>query len=165
MVDLHTLVRTCPVVPTSKPADQLLDDMRRTGDPLTVVVDEYGGTVGVVTVTDLVEALVGPINDRSRDPVVGAVEADGSQVFSGGIRLTDFEEAADLVVDDEEAQHADTLGGLVMAKLGRLPQGGDVVTVGGRRLRVETVQRRRVARARLLPSTRARAATDTTPTS
>ena len=163
LVDLHTLVRTCPVVPTSKPADQLLDDMRRTGDPLTVVVDEYGGTVGVVTVTDLVEALVGPINDRSRDPVVGAVEADGSQVFSGAIRLTDFEEAADLVVDDEEAQHADTLGGLVMAKLGRLPQGGDVVTVGGRRLRVETVQRRRVARARLLPSTRARAPEDATP--
>jgi CBS domain containing-hemolysin-like protein len=85
---------------------------------------------------------------------------------SGGERevaLRDLEEAAALVVDDEEAQHADTLGGLVMAKLGRLPQGGDMVTVGGRRLRVETVQRRRVARARLLPSTRVRAATDVTP--
>jgi CBS domain containing-hemolysin-like protein len=153
-VDLRTRLRPCPVVPASKAADELLEEMRRSGEPMTAIVDEFGSTVGVITVNDLVEALVGPINEDARAPEIGPVEKDGSRVFSGALRLADFEEAAGLVVDEEEAEHADTLNGLVMTKLGRLPQAGDVIAVGGRKLRVETVQRRRVARARLLPSTR-----------
>jgi CBS domain containing-hemolysin-like protein len=152
MVDLRSRLRPCPVVPASKAADELLEEMRRSGEPMTAIVDEFGSTAGVITVTDLVEALVGPINEEARPPMIGPVEKDGSRVFSGTLRLADFEEAAGLVVDDEEAEQADTLNGLVMTKLGRLPQAGDEVSVGGRRLRVETVQRRRVARARLLPS-------------
>ena len=153
-VELRSRLRPCPVVPASKPADELLEEMRRSGEPMTAIVDEFGSTVGVITVTDLVEALVGPINEDARAPVIGPVEKDGSRVFSGALRLADFEEAAGLVVDDEEAEQSDTLNGLVMTKLGRLPQAGDEIAVGGRRLRVETVQRRRVAKARLLPSTR-----------
>ena len=155
LVDLRSRLRPCPMVPASKAADELLEEMRRSGEPMTAIVDEFGSTAGVITVTDLVEALVGPINEDARPPMIGPAEKDGSRVFSGTLRLADFEEAAGLVVDDEEAENADTLNGLVMTKLGRLPQAGDEIVVGGRRLRVETVARRRVARARLLPSTRA----------
>ena len=155
--DVRTLMRPIPTVPATKRADALLDEMRASRQQLAIVVDEYGGTAGLITLHDLVEGLVGRIDEEP--PAAGtdrpaqprALEADGSQVFDGLTRLRDFEEATGIEVTDEERQAADTLGGLIMLKLGHLPRAGDEVEVGGRQLRVERLRRRRVAEARLLP--------------
>jgi CBS domain containing-hemolysin-like protein len=151
-------MRPVLTVPTTKGADTLLEEMRSARQELAIVVDEYGGTAGLVTLHDLVEGLVGRIDEEA--PATGtdrpaqprAKEPDGSQVFPGLTRLRDFEEATSIRVPEEERQAADTLGGLVMLKLGRLPRAGDEVEVGGRRLRVERLRRHRVAEARLLPA-------------
>jgi CBS domain containing-hemolysin-like protein len=155
--DLRAVMRPVLTVPTTKRADALLDEMRAARQVLAVAVDEYGGTAGLITLHDLLEALVGRIDeepptsgvDRPAQPPAPA--ADGSQLFDGLTRLRDFEEATGLEVPDEDRQAADTVGGLIMLRLGRLPRAGDEVEVGGRRLRVERLRRHRVAEARLLP--------------
>jgi CBS domain containing-hemolysin-like protein len=155
--DVRGLMRLAPTVPASKRADELLDEMRAARQQIAIVVDEYGGTAGIVSLHDLVEALVGRIDE---EPVVGAerpaptrrTEGDGSQVFDGLTRLRDFEETTGIALDEEDRQAADTLGGLIMLRLGHLPKPGDEVEVGGRRLRVERLRRHRVAEARLLPA-------------
>jgi CBS domain containing-hemolysin-like protein len=156
--DVRALMRPVPTVPASKRADELLDEMRAARQQIAIVVDEYGGTAGIITLHDLVEGLVGRIDEEP--PVAGAdrparpprPESDGSQVFDGLTRLREFEEATGIAVPDEDRQAADTLGGLIVSKLGHLPRAGDEVEVAGRRLRVERLRRHRVAEARLLPA-------------
>jgi CBS domain containing-hemolysin-like protein len=153
--DVRAVLRPALTVPTTKRADALLDEMRAARQELAVVVDEYGGTAGVVTLHDLLEGLVGRIDEEP--PVPGeratplAAAPDGSQLFDGLTRLRDFEDATGIEVPEEDRQAADTLGGLIMLRLGRLPRAGDEVELGGRRLRVERLRRHRVAEARLLP--------------
>jgi magnesium and cobalt exporter, CNNM family len=154
--DLRAVIRPVLTVPTTKTADALLDEMRAARQELAVVVDEYGGTAGVVSLHDLLEGLVGRIDEEP--PVPGertlppAAAPDGSQVFDGLTRLREFEEATGIEVPEADRQAADTLGGLIMLRLGRLPRQGDEVEIGGRRLRVERLRRHRVAEARLLPA-------------
>jgi CBS domain containing-hemolysin-like protein len=156
--DVRSLMRLVPTVPASKRADELLDEMRAARQQIAIVVDEYGGTAGIITLHDLVEGLVGRIDE---EPAVGTdraaapgrrSEPDGSQVFDGLTRLRDFEEATGLALPEEDRAAADTVGGLIMLRLGHLPRAGDEVEVGGRRLRVERLRRHRVAEARLLPA-------------
>jgi CBS domain containing-hemolysin-like protein len=155
--EVRALMRPVPTVPASKRADALLDEMRAARQQIAIVVDEYGGTAGIVTLHDLVEGLVGRIDE---EPAVGAdrpgpgrrSEPDGSQCFDGLTRLRDFEEATGIELAEEDRQAADTVGGLIMLRLGHLPRAGDEVEVGGRRLRVERLRRHRVAEARLLPA-------------
>jgi len=142
--DLRRLVQPCPAVPRSKKADALLEDMQTTGQVLAIVVDEYGGTAGLVTMADLMAALVGRM-EIEREP-------DGSQVFDGRLRISDFEEATGVKIPPEEREEVATMGGIIVARLGRLPRAGDEVELAGRRLRVEEVRRNRVGKARLLPA-------------
>jgi CBS domain containing-hemolysin-like protein len=156
--DVRALMRPAPTVPASKRADTLLDEMRAARQQIGIVVDEYGGTAGVITLHDLVEGLVGRIDEEpalagGERPAPGRrTEPDGSQVFDGLTRLREFEEATGIDVPEEYRQAADTLGGLIMLRLGHLPRAGDEVEVAGRRLRVERLRRHRVAEARLLPA-------------
>jgi CBS domain containing-hemolysin-like protein len=156
--EVRALMRPVPTVPASKRADELLDEMRAARQQLAVVVDEYGGTAGIITLHDLVEGLVGRIDEEpalagGERPAPGPrAEPDGSQVFDGLTRLRDFEEVTGIEVSEEDRQAADTVGGLIMVRLGHLPRQGDEVEVGGRRLRVERLRRYRVAEARLLPA-------------
>ena len=155
--DLRAVMRPALTVPTTKRADALLEEMRATRQELAVLVDEYGGTAGLVSLHDLLEGLVGRIDEEpgpgADRPAPAATPApDGSQVFDGLTRLREFEEATGIEVSDEDRQAADTVGGLIMLRLGRLPRAGDEVEVGGRRLRVERLRRHRVAEARLLPA-------------
>jgi magnesium and cobalt exporter, CNNM family len=142
--DIRRLLTPCPAVPRSKKADALLEDMQATGQELAIVIDEYGGTAGLVTMADLMAALVGRTE-------VGS-EPDGSQVFDGLLRVPDFEEATGLKIDADERGEAATVGGTIMAKLGHVPRVGDEVALAGRRVRVEEVRRNRVGKARLLPA-------------
>jgi putative hemolysin len=158
-VTAQTLLRPILVVPESKHADDLLAEMRAARRQLALVIDEYGGTAGIVTLENLIEALVGRIDD---EPPIGVeapapitLEADGSLVLDGLTRLEEVEEIANVKLPDDVHEQADTLGGLIMASLDRIPEVGDEVVVSGRTLRVEQLDGRRVEAVRLLPATSA----------
>jgi CBS domain containing-hemolysin-like protein len=142
--DLKALLHPCPAFPRTKRADALLEEMRAAGEAMAIVVDEYGGTAGLITLDDIMSALVGRSAEEGVHPALGTPQPDGSRLFDGLTRLMEFEEATGVKVDEPEAEQVDTLGGLIMAKLGRLPRPGDVVAVGGRAMHVETVQNHRV---------------------
>jgi CBS domain containing-hemolysin-like protein len=157
LVTARSLLRPILVVPETKHADDLLEEMRAARRQLALVIDEYGGTAGIVTLENLVEALVGRIED---EPPIG-VEApppitqdpDGSMILDGLMRLEELEEITDFKLSEEIYDQVDTLGGLIMVTLDRIPELGDEVVVNGRRLRVEQLDGRRVEAVRLLPTT------------
>jgi putative hemolysin len=149
--DIRPLVRPLLTVPGSRWADDLLEDMRTSGRTLAVVVDEYGGTAGIVTLGDLMRALVGRIDE---DPAVGAPagvtpQADGSLLVDGLMRVHELEELLGIELDEAERGEVGTVGGLVMARLDRMPRVRDEVTLAGHRLRVEQLDGRRVSLVRI----------------
>jgi putative hemolysin len=150
-VDVVALSRPVPTVPLVRAADDVLEDMRKGGQRFAIVVDEYGGTAGLITLHDLMEGLVGRIDDHGEQPAIGPVLHDGSRVFEGLVRLSEFEEATGLRLTAEDRESADTLSGLVMLRLGRVPAAGDVVELFGGRLLVEAVSQNRLVSARFLP--------------
>jgi len=155
--NLRALIRAPLMVPDMKYAAELLEDMRSNRSHLAILVDEYGGTRGMVTLRDLLEALVGRIDDApaAGDGAIreGGIEADGSVLLDGLMRVEEFEELAGLRLDEESREGVETLGGLIAAKLGRIPEVGEQVVMGGRTLRVEARDGRRIATVRLLPQT------------
>src|SRR5262249_52939526 len=137
--------------------DDLLDEMRASRQQFAVVLEEYGGTAGIITLENLLEALVGPIEE---EPAVNGAavarpttvpEPDGSVLFDGLTRPDVWEEETGLRLDETDHEAAETLGGLVMARLEHIPAVGEEIRVGGRTLRVEELDGRRVAAVRLLP--------------
>ena len=152
----HTPVRDVMVAPVLVPAslelDPLLARLRQRGLQMAVVIDEYGGTDGVVTLEDLVEELVGDIADEHDRPGAHARRrSDGSWSLSGLLRLDEAAAATGVPLADSE--HYDTLAGLVLHHLGRMPAPGDTVTepaAGARvELRVERMDGLRIDRIRL----------------
>jgi putative hemolysin len=139
------LMREVKRLPASKRALPALSEMRRERHHLAVVMDEYGGTAGIVTLEDLIEELVGEIHDEydvAPEPLLegGPTEVDGL------LNLTDFAERAGLPLPPGPYE---TLGGFLMARLGKLPVVGDEVRVDGWRLTVSALDGRRVARVKL----------------
>jgi putative hemolysin len=122
--------------------------MQRERQPLAIVINEYGGTEGIVTVEDLLEELVGELSDEF-DPDVAAVgrEPDGSMVLPGSFPVHDL---PDLGVELPEGPYA-TVAGLVLDRLGRIPGGGETVAVGDWQLEVLAVDRNTIERLRLRP--------------
>ncbi|MGO8906198.1 MAG: hemolysin family protein [Solirubrobacteraceae bacterium] len=145
---VEPLVHDAPIVPETKPLDDLLADLQRQHTPLAVVVDEYGRVVGVVTIEDIVEEVVGEITDET-DPTAGAVRrlADGDWFVRGHVAVTDLADyGMDLPVDTDAYN---SVGGLVFAELGRLPRRGDSINVDGFTIRVESVRENRVEAVRI----------------
>jgi magnesium and cobalt exporter, CNNM family len=144
-----SLAREVKALPGSKHVLSALSEMRREGHHLAIVVDEYGGTDGIVTLEDLIEEVIGDIRDEydalgdeSRQLVGGAVEVDGK------LNLDEIAEISGLMLP--EGPYA-TVGGYLMAVLGRLPQTGDEVEHDGFRLQITEVDGRRAARVRVTP--------------
>lgn len=149
-VPAAALMSTPLMVPETARLDPLLAQLREQGLQLAVVVDEYGGTSGVVTLEDVVEELVGEVadeHDRSRS--AGRRLRDGGWVVPGLWRPDEVRDRAGADVPDDGAY--ETVGGYVMARLGRVPQVGDVVATDGWRLEVTRMEGRRVDRLRLRP--------------
>jgi putative hemolysin len=153
---LRDLAQPPLLVPETKYAAELLEEMRVRRRHVAIVVDEYGGTAGMITLRDLLEALVGRIEDgppAAGDVPIsdGRLETDGSMLLDGLLRIEEFEELAGVRLSEEESHEGvETIGGLIPALLGRFPYVGEEVRVGGRRVRVERRDGLRVATVRLL---------------
>lgn len=155
-VPAAALMTEAPQVPETVRLGPLLEELRH-GLQMVVVVDEYGGTSGVVTLEDVVEELVGEVADEhDRTRSVGgpanslARRPDGSWVLPGVLRPDELAELTGLVVPEDGPY--ETLGGLVMARLGRIPQGCDQVVVDGVELTVAQMDGRRVELLRVAPA-------------
>jgi len=138
------------VVPESRPLASLLGELRGAGAHLAVVVDEYGGTAGIVTMEDLIEEIVGEIDDEW-DPEpeeLSVVQPSGTFLLSGGLHPDEVTEACGFVVPDGEYE---TLAGFVLDRLGHLPVAGEWVAHEGWELEVVELDRRRIDRIRLVP--------------
>ena len=142
-VPVGALMDDAPRVPETIRLAPLLLELREFGHQMAVVVDEYGGTSGAVTLEDVVEELVGDVADE-HDPRRRPVRSGGERtwVVAGTLRPDELHHETGLAVPDEAPY--ETLGGLVMTMLGRLPQVADEVEVPGVRLRVERMDGRRV---------------------
>ncbi len=147
--DIHAIMRPIPAVPESLPLDELMAVMRRQKSHLAIVIDEFGGTAGMVTLEDLLEEIVGEVQDEfdlPREPV--EVFADGSASLDGLLAIEEVNERLALAIDEP---YYDTIGGYVFGRLGRKPELGDEVQVDGRTFVVEQLDGLRIARLRLLP--------------
>ena len=153
---LRAAMREALLVPETTNLLDLMREMQRRQMPFAVVVDEYGGTSGIVTLEDVLEEIVGEIRDE-HDEEAPKVEArgDGTLVADGMVALDDLR-AHGVPLDDTDA---DTVGGAVLERLGRIARVGDRVRFGDWLLQVETVRRRRVTRvsARRQPASTERA--------
>jgi len=142
-----TLVRSARAVPETKPVAELLREMQADQFHMAVVIDEHGGTAGLVTLEDLIEELVGEIVDEF-DTEDARVEplAGGAVRVSGSLTIDDANDLLDLELPEGEF---DTISGLLLHQLGRLATTGDHAVVDGARLTVERVQGRRIMRVRI----------------
>lgn len=147
-VPAAALMVEAPRVPETVRLGPLLVELRGVAMQMALVVDEYGGTSGVVTLEDVVEELVGEVSDEHDRRPPGATQAeDGAWLLTGVLRPDELTEVSGLTVPDDGPY--ETLGGLVMAMLGRVPARGDEVVTGGVHLRVELMAGRRVERLRV----------------
>lgn len=141
------LMREAYFVPEAKKVDDLLEEMQDGRFHLAIVVDEYGGTAGLVTIEDIVEEIVGEIRDEydfAEEASYQQVQ-EGEFIFSGGIDLDDVNQIADA---DLPKDAGETLGGFIYSELGRVPSPGDTLESGGLKLVVDQVVRRRIRRVR-----------------
>jgi CBS domain containing-hemolysin-like protein len=145
---IDELVREAPIVPETKPLDDLLADLQRQRSSLAVVIDEYGRTAGIVTVEDIIEEVVGEIDDET-DPLGGAVRrlANGDWFVRGHVAITDLVDYGLELPVDSDAYNS--VGGFVFGELGRLPKRGDTVTHNGYSIRVESVRENRIEAVRI----------------
>jgi CBS domain containing-hemolysin-like protein len=142
------IVHDALIVPETKPLDDLLADLQRQRTSMAVVVDEYGRVVGVVTVEDIIEEVVGEIADET-DPAAGEVRrlANGDWFVRGHVAVTDLADYGLDLPADSDAYNS--VGGFVFAELGRLPRRGDTVNADGFSIRVESVRENRIEAVRI----------------
>jgi magnesium and cobalt transporter len=148
--DLRRFIRPAIVIPESKRLNTLLKEFRISRNHLAIVVDEYGATAGLLTIEDVLEEIVGEIGDE-----YDAQEAEPIQKQDGNrfqvlalTRIEDFNRYFDTALKDEDY---DTVGGLVMYELGRLPRRGETVSSGGFRFKVLLADRRRLHMLEVTP--------------
>ncbi|MGO9489089.1 MAG: hemolysin family protein [Solirubrobacteraceae bacterium] len=145
---VEPIVNDALIVPETKPLDDLLADLQRGRTSLAVVVDEYGRVVGVVTVEDIIEEIVGEIADET-DPAAGEIRrlANGDWLVRGHVAITDLADYGLELPVDSDAYNS--IGGFVFAELGRLPRRGDTVNADGYSIRVESVRDNRIEAVRI----------------
>jgi CBS domain containing-hemolysin-like protein len=143
---VRDVMRDVPFVPDTKPLEALLREMQEVGEHLVVVVDEFGGTAGIVTLEDLLEEIVGDIVDLE-DQEVDIVETpEGELHLRGGYAIADLNDAFQLKLPEDDYT---TIAGFILGRLGRVAVVGDEVRVRGALLRVLAVEGRRIERVAL----------------
>ena len=139
-----SLVRPAVFIPGTKPLDAQLRDFKASGTHIAIVVDEYGGTAGLVTIEDVLEEIVGEIHDEYDVKEPDIEQREGRRFWVSG-RLT-LDELSDALDHDFTRDDISTVGGLVYDRLGRVPRAGESLTLGTYRVVVERVKRRTVER-------------------
>jgi putative hemolysin len=150
-IDIRALARPAAYVPETKPVDELLTEMRANKRHIAIVVDEYGGTAGLITMEDVVEEIVGEIQDEydSEESLVEPLADDEQMAYrlDGRVSMHDLRDLFDLSDSEEEDEDEyDTVGGFIVHRVGRIPLPGAVVTFRDVTLRVETAEPRRIAK-------------------
>jgi CBS domain containing-hemolysin-like protein len=146
---LADLARAPTFVPEGRPIDDLLRQFQRERIHLGIVADEYGGTAGILTLEDILEELVGEIQDEyDREAPLAVRLPDGSLMLDGRLDADDFNE---LTGGEIGGEGVETIGGIVARETGRVPRAGEAVELAGWRFVVETVEERRVVRVRAEP--------------
>lgn len=152
---LKDLARQAYFIPETKRLDVLLEEFQQNAVQMAVVVDEYGGTEGIITLEDLLEEIVGEIEDefsKTEDPEI-ALEDDGAALVSASVTNDVIEEMFSAKLDNQDV---DTIGGYVYMTLGRMPHVGDVVETATLTIEITSVLGRRIHKVRIR-------AKDTTP--
>ncbi|MFI9508477.1 hemolysin family protein [Nocardia sp. NPDC052566] len=165
IIPLHQLAHPVPIVPASLDGDEVLERVRRDGMQVALVVDEYGGTAGMVTMEDLIEEILGDVRDEHDEEERDVRRVADGWDCSGLLRIDEVSRATGY--DAPEGEY-ETLGGLVLTRLGRIPVVGDEVVLpnsraqqrhpyeydeGGWIAKVERMDGRRIDRVRLIPVT------------
>jgi putative hemolysin len=148
---LRQVMHDVLVVPETKSVLDLIRDFQQRRRQLAIVVDEYGSTVGLVTAEDAIEQLTGELEDEFDDPARPVLTtATGALLLDGGANLRDLETQMQWSLPREGG--VETLAGFLLARLGRIPKGGESVEFGGRRLTVVEMTGRRISKIRVEPS-------------
>jgi putative hemolysin len=144
---VQPLAREASYVPETKKVDDLLHEMQQTRVHVAIVVDEYGGTAGLITIEDLIEEIVGEIRDEYdlEESMIEEV-SDREALFDARVSIRDVNDTLDLDIEDEDF---DTLGGLLYHELGKVPNVGDEVRVDGAVVTVLSTTGRRVRKVRV----------------
>ena len=146
---LSELVRGPFFVPESKHADELLREFQERHTHMAIVVDEYGGVAGIITIEDLIEEIVGEIEDEfdANEPTIERDE-EGNALVDARMEVDAFNETFHAAISGEGFE---TLGGFLYDRLGKIPSPGDVVTTDGLRVEVVTTTGKRIRRVRVIP--------------
>jgi putative hemolysin len=150
VADLRDVIREPTFVPESKPVEDLIREMRKQRIKMAIVLDEYGGTAGLVTLEDLIEEIVGEIQDEHEiEPLPFEEELGGEVRIHGAVSVAELNERFGLSLPEERYE---TVGGYVFGTLGRIAEVGDEVIVPGGVLRVVSMDGRRIERVALITS-------------
>jgi CBS domain containing-hemolysin-like protein len=145
----RNLIREALFVPETIGLDTLLRHFRSRRQHLAIVLDEYGGTAGIATLSDLLEEIIGEVSDEfDAGPAIEPLQ-DGTALVDGLTSIDEVNEFFNLKLSEP---YYDSIAGYVLGRLGRVPQVGDSIAVGGIRLRVEALDGRRIARISLTPT-------------
>src|SRR5258708_3930061 len=134
-------MRPVHVIPGSREVEEVLADFKRLKEHMAIVLDEYGGTAGIVTMEDLLEEIVGEILDEYDEPEAPPSMREGEQLVAGSTNIGELNGRYELTVPEGDYT---TIGGFVFGALGRLPMVGDRVTAGGATFTVRAMDGRRV---------------------
>lgn len=150
-LEVDQLVRPAVVLPENKPVAKLMREMQRDHFHMAIVADEYGSIVGLLTLEDCLEELVGEIVDEhdDEDPDI-TVLANGESLVDGGISISDFNEHFHVALDEAEY---DTLAGFLFGTFEHVPIVGETTEIDGWRFSIEAVEGRRITQVRVLPVT------------
>jgi CBS domain containing-hemolysin-like protein len=144
---LHNLLRDALIVPETKPASELLIEFRARRSGLAMVVNEFGNILGLVTLEDILEQMVGEIHDEFDVVERPITLPDGSMVFDASLKVRDIDAQHDIKLPDDPAY--ETIGGFVLNRLGFIPRGGESFEAEGYRFTVMDMDRRRVSRVKI----------------
>ena len=146
--DIRECLRPAVFIPESKRLNVLLREFRNSHNHMAIVVDEYGGVSGLLTIEDVLEQIVGDIGDEYDVDEVEGIHKEAERIFAvpALTRIEEFNDVFDTRFSDEDA---DTIGGLVLHELGRMPRRGEAVELGGLELKVLRADRRRIETLRV----------------
>ena len=147
--DIHTILRPAVLIPESMRLNVLLAEFRHTRNHMALVVDEYGGVAGLITIEDVLEQIVGEIDDEHDDeegPELMHAQANGSWLVSALTPIADFNEQTGADFSDEEF---DTVGGMTTSEFGHLPEVGEEIAISGYLFHVTEADDRRVQQFRV----------------